>query len=179
MDGEVHSLFLKARVFSRGVLRDVHGTKAVEHCKAHLRIPTVHQQTTIGGLMSRNPLDNNEKLKDRVEDFTARAKDKASQWTNTASETADHQRENAAAGLERAASTVHEKAAGMPGGPRAVNAAHRFADGMEATATYLREHDFADMRDDVISVCRRYPAQALLSAAAFGFLLGSAIRRRR
>jgi ElaB/YqjD/DUF883 family membrane-anchored ribosome-binding protein len=131
--------------------------------------------------MSRNPLDDiddTEKLKDRVEDFTARAKDKASQWTTTASETADQQRENAAAGLERAASTVHEKAARMPGGPRAVNAAHRVADGMETTATYLREHNFADMRDDVINVCRRHPAQALLSAAALGFLLGSAIRRR-
>ena len=131
--------------------------------------------------MSRNPLDDiddTEKLKDRVEDFTSRAKDKASQWTTTASETADQQRENAAAGLERAASTVHEKAARMPGGPRAVNAAHRVADGMETTATYLREHNFADMRDDVINVCRRHPAQALLSAAALGFLLGSAIRRR-
>jgi len=128
--------------------------------------------------MTSNPLDNTEKLKDRVEEFRSRAKDKASQWTNTASETADQQRENAAAGLERAASTVHEKAARMPGGPRAVNAAHRVADGMEATATYLREHDFAGMRDDAINVCRRYPAQALLSAAAFGFLLGSVIRRR-
>jgi len=129
--------------------------------------------------MTSNPLDNTEKLKDRVEEFRSRAKDKASHWTNTASETANQQRENAAAGLERAASTVHEKAARMPGGPRAVNAAHRVADGMEATATYLREHDFAAMRDDAINVCRRYPAQALLSAAAFGFLLGSAIRRRR
>jgi len=128
--------------------------------------------------MSRDPLENTEKLKDRVEDFTSRAKDRASQWTDAASETADRQRENAAAGLERAASTMHEKAERIPGGPRAVDAAHRVADGMETTATYLREHDFADIRDDLINVCRRYPAQALLSAAAFGFLLGRAIRRR-
>lgn len=128
--------------------------------------------------MSRNPLDNTENLKDKVENIASRAKDKTSQWTNTASETVGQQRENAAAGLERAASTVHEKASSMPGGPRAVKAAHRFADGMQATADYLREHDFADMRDDLVDICRRHPAQALLSAATFGFLLGTAIRRR-
>ena len=129
--------------------------------------------------MSRNPFDNTEKLRDNVEDITSRAKDRANQWTKTASDSLGQQRENAAAGLQRAASTVHEKAASIPGGPRAVNAAHRFADGMETTAAYLREHDFSDMRDDLIKVCRRYPAQALISAAAFGFLLGSVIRRKR
>jgi len=145
--------------------------------------------------MSRNPLDSRtndtarasdsgerrtdstEKLKDKVEDIAARAKDKASQWTDAASDTADRQRENASSGLERAASTLHEKAENIPGGPRAVQAAHRVADGMETTASYLREHDFADMGDDLIHLCKRYPVQALLSAAAFGFLLGRSVRR--
>jgi len=129
--------------------------------------------------MSRNPFDNTEKLRDNVEDITSRAKDRANQWTKTASDSLGQQRENAAAGLQRAASTVHEKAASIPGGPRAEKAAHRFAEGMETTAAYLREHDFADMRDDLINVCRRHPAQALISAAAFGFLLGTAIKRKR
>jgi ElaB/YqjD/DUF883 family membrane-anchored ribosome-binding protein len=144
--------------------------------------------------MSRNPLDskfndaernfgervtdNTEKLKDRVEDLASRAKDKATQWKDTASEAADRQRENASSGLERAASTLHEKAESVPGGPRAVHAAHRVADGMEATASYLREHDFADMRDDLINVCKRHPVQALLSAVAVGFLLGRSVRRQ-
>jgi ElaB/YqjD/DUF883 family membrane-anchored ribosome-binding protein len=128
--------------------------------------------------MSRNPLDDTEKIRDNVEDITSRAQDRSKQWTKTASETLGQQRENAAAGLERAASTVHEKAASIPGGPRAEKAAHRFAEGMEATAAYLHEHDFADMRDDLINVCRRHPAQALISAAALGFLLGTAIKRK-
>jgi ElaB/YqjD/DUF883 family membrane-anchored ribosome-binding protein len=128
--------------------------------------------------MSRNPFDNTEKLRDNVEDIASRAKDRANQWTKTASETLGQRRENAAAGLERAASTLHEKAASIPGGPRTEKAAHRFADGMEATAAYLREHEFADMRDDLINVCRRHPTQALISAAAFGFLLGTAIKRK-
>ena len=145
--------------------------------------------------MSRNPLDsetndaervtnfgdrrtdNTEKLKDKLEDVTAKAKAKAEQWTESASETADRQRENVSSGLERAASTLHEKATNIPGGPRAVSAVHRFADGMETTASYLREHDFADMRDDVINLCKRYPVQSLVSAVAVGFLLGRSIRR--
>src|SRR5262245_53085108 len=128
--------------------------------------------------MSRNPFDNTEKLRDNVDDVTSTAKDIAIKWTKTASDSLCQQRENAAAGLQRAASTVHEKAASIPGGPRAEKAAHRFAEGMETTAAYLREHDFADMRDDLINVCRRHPAQALISAAAFGFLLGTAIKRK-
>jgi ElaB/YqjD/DUF883 family membrane-anchored ribosome-binding protein len=145
--------------------------------------------------MSRNPLDsktndadrvsdfgerrtdNVEKLKERLEDVASKAKDKAEQWTESASETADSQRQNLSSGLERAASTLHEKASNIPGGPRAVSAAHRFADGMETTASYLREHDFADMRADLISLCKRHPVQALVSAVAVGFLLGRSVRR--
>jgi hypothetical protein len=145
--------------------------------------------------MSRNPSDPNnndpqrppdwgerrtdttERLKERVGDVTSKAKEKAGQWTDAASETVARQRENASSGLERAASTLHEKAGSVPGGPRAVHAAHRVADGMEATASYLREHDFTDMRDDVISVCKRYPLQSLVAAVALGFLLGRSVRR--
>src|SRR5262249_26527844 len=143
--------------------------------------------------MSRNPLDsksndaerltdfgerrtdNVEKLRGSLEDVASKAKDKAEQWAEFASETVDRQRENVSSGLERAASTLHEKATNI--GPQAVNAVHRFADGMGTTASYLREHDFADMRDDFISLCKRHPAQALISAVAFGFLLGRSVRR--
>jgi ElaB/YqjD/DUF883 family membrane-anchored ribosome-binding protein len=145
--------------------------------------------------MSRNPLDsktNNpervsdfgerrtdtvEKLKERLVDVGSKAKDKAEQWTESASQTADRQRENVSSGLERAASTLHEKATNIPGGTRATSAVYRFADGMETTASYLREHDFADMRGDLISLCKRHPVQTLVSAVALGFLLGRSVRR--
>jgi hypothetical protein len=48
---------------------------------------------------------------------------------------------------------------------------------MESTASYLREHDFKAMGEDVVGVARRHPAQALLSALLLGFLLGRAARR--
>jgi hypothetical protein len=137
--------------------------------------------------MSRNPLDSKTNDAERtnnfgelradssetIEDFVSKAKDKA----DAASGTINQQRENLSSGLDHAASTLHEQAAKMPGGPRAVNAAHRLADSIEATASYLRQRDFADMRDDLLNVCRRYPVQAVISAVAVGFLLSRSVRR--
>jgi ElaB/YqjD/DUF883 family membrane-anchored ribosome-binding protein len=46
----------------------------------------------------------------------------------------------------------------------------------ETTASYLQEHDFNQIGKDVMNVCRRYPAQTLIAAAAVGFLIGRARR---
>jgi hypothetical protein len=141
--------------------------------------------------MSRNPWDdelrvssfderrsdNTEKLKEKVEDIASRTKQTAGEWANTASETMDRQRQNVSAGLGRVASTLHEKAANIPGGPRAVEATHRVADGMESAASYLREHDLADMGNDLLNICRKYPVQTLVSAIAVGFLVGRSVRK--
>ena len=101
----------------------------------------------------------------------AKIKDRASQLGNTVSQTMDRQRENAAKGLDRAASTLHE------GAGSAAKAAHGLADGMESTASYLRTHSWGDMGSDIGEVCRRHPVQALISAGVLGFLVGRAIRR--
>jgi ElaB/YqjD/DUF883 family membrane-anchored ribosome-binding protein len=133
-------------------------------------------------VMSHTPFgsdfeDTTEKFKDKVGDVASKAKERAAQWTNAAAETVNTQRVNAASGLERVASKVHDKAGSVPGGPKVVDAAHRLADGMEATAGYLRKHDLGDMRDDVVNVARRHPVQAIVSAVVVGFLLGRTIRR--
>jgi hypothetical protein len=69
--------------------------------------------------------------------------DKAGHMADTVSETMGHQRENAADGLGRAASAIHDNAESVPGGPKVVTMAHKVADGMESTASYLRDHDFS------------------------------------
>src|SRR5262245_8997343 len=84
-------------------------------------------------------------IKDRASDFASKVKDKATQVGSTVSETVGRQRENAAGGLDRFASTIHENAGSIPGGQKAAKVAHSIADGMEHTASYLREHDFKDM----------------------------------
>ena len=112
----------------------------------------------------------------RVSDVAAKTKDKAGQMTETISEKIDEQRQNAAEGLGRAASALHEKAGDVPGGLKLVNFTHSIADGMESTASYLREHDLSKMGADLMNVCRKHPTQSVLAALAFGFLLGRSRR---
>jgi len=116
-------------------------------------------------------------IKERAGDFASKVKDKASQVGSSVSETVGRQRENAAGGLDRVASSIHENAGAIPGGEKAARVAHGLADGMESTASYLRDHDIKAMGDDLMGVCRRHPAQALISALAIGFLMGRAARR--
>ena len=137
--------------------------------------------------MSRDPMrpfepfdrtiqDTSEDVKDRVADIASRVKDRAGQVAETVSEKLGQQRENAAEGLNRAASTIHDTADSVPGGPKLVQMTHSVADGMESAADYLREHDFNQMGKDVMNVCRRYPTQSLVAALALGFLIGRARR---
>jgi ElaB/YqjD/DUF883 family membrane-anchored ribosome-binding protein len=115
-------------------------------------------------------------VRDRVSDLTSKVKDKAGQMADTVSEKLGQQRESAAETLGRAASTIHEKAGSVPGGPKVVNFTHSIADGMESTASYLRGRDFSEMGKDVMNVCRRYPTQSLVAALAVGFLIGRSRR---
>ena len=115
-------------------------------------------------------------VKDRVSDMTTKAKEKAEQVADNVSDTLGQQRENAADTLGRAASTLHDKADSVPGGPKVVNLTHNIADGMESTASYLRDHDFSAMGKDLMDVCRRYPTQSLVAALALGFLIGRSRR---
>jgi hypothetical protein len=134
--------------------------------------------------MSReaNPFDegmgSSERIDERVDDLRDRAanlgskiKDKASQFGTTVSSTVDRQRENAARGLDRAASSLHD------GVGSAAKVGHGVADGMESTASYLRNHSVGDMGNDVMTLCRKHPVQALVSAAVLGFVMGRIIRR--
>jgi len=115
-------------------------------------------------------------VKDRVSDMTTKAKEKAGQVAENVSDTLGQQRENAADTLGRAASTLHDKADSVPGGPKVVSLTHNLADGMESTASYLRDHDLSAMGKDLMDVCRRYPTQSLVAALALGFLVGRSRR---
>jgi hypothetical protein len=120
------------------------------------------------GMGSSETMDD---VKERAVNAASRLKDKASQIGNNVSQTIDRQRENAAKGLDRAASTLHD------GVGSAAKVGHGVADGMESTASYLRTHNVGDIGSDVIGICKRHPAQALISAAVVGFLVGRAGRR--
>jgi ElaB/YqjD/DUF883 family membrane-anchored ribosome-binding protein len=116
------------------------------------------------------------KVKDNVTEKAGKAKEKVAEVARKAADKLDEQRDPAADKLESAASTLHEKADGLPGGEKVANMAHATADKMQATAGYVREHDVSAMMDDVEGLVRRHPGQSLLAAAAVGFLVGRLFR---
>jgi len=56
------------------------------------------------------------------------------------------------------------------------SAGHKVADGLECGATYLKEHDFKAMGDDLAGVVRSHPIPLVLAGIGLGFLLGRTIR---
>jgi hypothetical protein len=125
-----------------------------------------------------NEYEESTPVKDRVSNMASRVKEKATEMGGTVGESMKRQRANAAERLDRVASTLHEKADSIPGGERASRVAHGIAGGMESTASYLRDHDFKEMGDDLVQVCRRNPAKSLISALLAGFVLGRIARRQ-
>jgi hypothetical protein len=115
-------------------------------------------------------------LKDRVADVTSKAKDKAGEMADSVAEKWSHQRQSAAEGLGRAASAIRDKAESIPGGPKVAGVTQSIADGIDSTASYLRDHDVNQMGRDVVNLCRRYPTQSLVAAIAVGFLIGRSRR---
>jgi len=115
-------------------------------------------------------------VRDTVSDFASQAKDKANQMANNAAEGAGRQRENAAKGLHRAATAIQDNADKLGSG-RASEAARKVAGGIDSTASYLEDHDFSDMGKDVMNICRRHPAEAIIASLAIGFLAGRALKR--
>ena len=79
--------------------------------------------------------------------------------------------------VEREAYAAADTAADM-----ASQAASRVSDvasqAQRKVTSYLREHDTKAILADVQSYVQKHPAQALIGAAAFGFLAAALIRRR-
>ena len=107
----------------------------------------------------------------------SRMKDRVSSIARTAADTVDSRRATTAAGLEAAASTLHDRAERLPGGDKLSDVAHAAADRLSTTADYVRTHDVNRMKTDVKTLVKNNPGPSLLVAAAVGFLLGRAITR--
>jgi len=120
-----------------------------------------------------------ETARDKASKAASKAKQSVSEAMETGKQRADEARRSTASSLERAASWTHESAARLPGGEKAQRAAHAVADGMNRSATYLRDHSFGDMASDVEGYVRKHPGPSIAVAAAVGFLLGQSLRRSR
>jgi ElaB/YqjD/DUF883 family membrane-anchored ribosome-binding protein len=117
---------------------------------------------------ARHQKGDRESFSQKVDDFASEAKDKVFDAAQSASESASK-------GLNNAA-TVIKDAAGKFGG-QASDAARKIAKGVESTSSYIQDHSIGQMGDDLMNVCKKYPAQAMLSSLVIGILVGRALRR--
>ena len=125
-----------------------------------------------------NPLkDSADAIGEQATNRANEAKESMSDMARTATDKVNEGREVAANRLENVASTVHERADQLPGGPKVKKFAHGAADRLSTTADYLRSRDATRMMADVESLVKNNPGPALVVAAAFGFLLGRALSR--
>ena len=111
---------------------------------------------------------------DKVSDAATEMKDKVADLGRTAADKINENRGATASGLEKAASTIHENAASLPGGEKVAELAHSTADKLTTTAEYVRDHDVNSIMTDVERLVKNSPGPALLIAGVIGFLVGRA-----
>jgi ElaB/YqjD/DUF883 family membrane-anchored ribosome-binding protein len=116
-------------------------------------------------------------LADRFSDGAAQLKARASEIGRMAADKIDEKMSSAAAGLDKAAASLHDTAENLPGVETARGMAHSAADKLSATAGYVREHDVDTMTRGVRAVVRKNPGQSLIIAGVIGFLIGRSFRR--
>jgi ElaB/YqjD/DUF883 family membrane-anchored ribosome-binding protein len=100
-------------------------------------------------------------------------KDRATEMGRNAEQSVNRGMQTAADKLQRTASSLRSNA---PADNKVGQMANRAADSIEHAASYMRDHDVRDVMTDVEGAVRRNPGPSLAVAAAFGFLLGMAIR---
>lgn len=122
--------------------------------------------------------EESQTLGEKLSVTAAQMQDKVSNLGRTAADKIDENRDAAAGGLERAASSVHENAESLPGGEKVSSMAHAAAGKLSSTADYVREHDVNRMMADVETLVKSNPGRSLIAAAALGFLVGRAFSRR-
>jgi ElaB/YqjD/DUF883 family membrane-anchored ribosome-binding protein len=118
--------------------------------------------------------DRTPTVSEKLSDTANQVKGKVSDLGRTAADKVDENRDEAATGLEKAASSLHEKAESLPGGEKVANIAHATADKLSSTAEYVREHDVKQMMGDIETLVKNNPGPSLLIAAVFGFLVARA-----
>ncbi len=111
---------------------------------------------------------------EKVSEGATQVKEKVSDLGRSAADKIDENRGAAASGLQKAATAIHEKADGLPGGEKVTSMAHAAADKLSSTADYVRDHDVNKMMADVEALVKRNPGPALIAAAVIGFLVGRA-----
>ena len=119
-----------------------------------------------------------EAARDKTESLASDAKGKAAEFSGQARETAysiaESGREGAAGALDSAAERLEDRAASSSGVQAAT--VERAAQGMQAAAGYLKEHETSEVWDDLEQYVKTHPMQSVAVAVAAGLVIGRALR---
>ena len=108
-------------------------------------------------------------------EFGNEAQESMAELARSAGRRLDEAREETGAALHTAASSV--RTTGRQGSEAIDNLANGAADQLDATASYIEDHDLRDVFTSLGRFGRRHPTGSLVVAAAIGFLAGSALCR--
>lgn len=103
------------------------------------------------------------------------AKRAVEEFSRSAGRKLDDAREDTAGALHTAASSVRRT--GRQGSEAIDNLASGTADRLDATASYVDNHDLEDAFNGLRKFARRHLAGSLVFAGAIGFLAGAALNR--
>lgn len=98
----------------------------------------------------------------------------AEKLARSASDSLDRTRDNTGDALHAAASSIRKS--GRESAKTIGNLTNGTAKGLDATASYIEDHDLRGMLTGFAS---RHPAPSLVVAVALGFFVGSALNRKR
>lgn len=112
---------------------------------------------------------------DTASEFGKEAKESVEELGRSAGRRLDAVRTETGAALHTAASSV--RSTGRQGADAIDNLATGAADRLDATGSMVEDHDLRDALTGLRRFGRRHLGGALVAAAAFGFVAGSAIRR--
>lgn len=115
-------------------------------------------------------------IKERAGQAADKAREKAGEFTHQATDAIDARRGQASEAMDTAATQIRDRGESLPGGERTTEMASMAADKVEATSSYVRDHDVQDMMSDLETLVRNHPTQSLVAAAAAGFLVGRMLR---
>lgn len=114
------------------------------------------------------------KAQDQAKEIAGQAQEKVGNVATMARERTDQGVDRAAEGLHTAAEKMREHAETREGVHAQVGT--KVADTLDRTSSYLKEHDTAQMWDEVETFVRQNPMQAAAGALVAGFLLGRIFR---
>lgn len=135
--------------------------------------PEVRTPTGDGaGDAGRAASERTEEVTSKAGEMVDQVKSMGGDAANRAKDAAESGRESTADALDRAATTMKDRAGdGMTGA-----AMEKAAGGVEAAAGYLKEHETGEIWDDLERYIREHPMQAVAAAVATGIVVGRVLR---